>query len=309
MSELAESGAEPVAPAVEGEVVTGDFNPAGSATTGGGESLSENHNDGRWYDVFGDDAKNLEQYKSPQDFLKTFNEAQRYMGQSIRVPTESAGQEQLDKFYDRLTGIDGVARLPSEGAPEEQVNAFWQKLGTPVEPTNYRLTPAEGAEIVPEAEQAFRSAAHKSKLTNAQAEMMYDWMSSNVANEEKVAKDYVLAEDAKLRSEWGEAYEHNTAIANGAYRELASEEFVEFLEETGLAMHPQMIKMFANLGKMMGEPQTDHEDSPSYKSPSDLQAEIDDLRARPEFWQDGTKEQRELVDKVNELTRRKLAVK
>ncbi len=63
----------------------------------------------------------------------------------------------------------------------------------------------------------------------------------------------------ELRKEWGKDYDPNILIANRAMKDLGGDDMVAFLNETEakdggiLANHPQMVRLFAGLGRKMSE--------------------------------------------------------
>lgn len=275
-----------------------------AVTTGGGEEITGTPPEENWYDIFGDEGSSLSDYKTPNDMLKAYNHAQSMIGRGIYPPSEGADEQAWNDFYDKLSGYDGVVRLD----PENQGDVF-AKLGTPKDADGYKFNDVEGYTPDAESVQGFAEAALGANLTREQASAMYEWLAGNIAKETAFHNEQVDIGHAGLRREWGEAFDHNVNIANGALDELMDDDFMAFLEDSQLISHPSMIKAFNKLGKMMGEPNSEERSGAGVRTPAEYQAEIDELRSRDEYWDDGTPEQATLVKRVNELTQRMLAAK
>ena len=51
----------------------------------------------------------------------------------------------------------------------------------------------------------------------------------------------------------GENFQANSQLAARAVQKFATPEFIDILRETGYGNHPELIKVFVNIGKAMGE--------------------------------------------------------
>lgn len=62
-------------------------------------------------------------------------------------------------------------------------------------------------------------------------------------------KQYV----AEIRKEWGDKADHNLNLANRALHKFGSEGLVEFMRTTGLANHPEMVRLFHRIAEADAE--------------------------------------------------------
>lgn len=242
--------------------------------------------------------------KSPDDLVKNWQDAQSYVGKSVRIPTEEAGEDQLNEFYNKLQNIEGVVRVPPPDAPQEVLDSYYAKLGRPDAPDKYRAEDIEGFEDNPEALEAFRKIAHDTGLNQNQFNAVRNLLAGSAKEmlEQQVAE--VEAMDKALEKDWGEAKDHKIGVARGAMRELMGDD-LEFFEKSGLSQHPAMLRAFAKLGDMLGEPQSESPSSTTFKTPADYDMEIEDIRNRPEYWDSSLPGHKTAINRVNDLTKRK----
>lgn len=57
----------------------------------------------------------------------------------------------------------------------------------------------------------------------------------------------------ELRRDFGKAFDESVDLAQRAAREFGGDSFLSWLDESGMGDHPMMVKMFAKIGKSMGE--------------------------------------------------------
>lgn len=101
----------------------------------------------------------------------------------------------------------------------------------------------------------YQEISHKVRLTPEQSKTLYEWYNSKVkeleTNESKLLDE--------LKKEWrGETFEKNQLIAQNAFKRVADEEAISFLEHTTvngvkLGNHPSFLKMFKRIGDLISE--------------------------------------------------------
>ena len=159
--------------------------------------------DKSWLDSLPEDIRGnsaFENVKDVGDLANQFVNAQSFLGSSIRIPSENAGEEDLTKFYDKvLKHAPNLMPKPDAG-DEASINAVLSALGRPADPSTYAI---EGAELTDD----LRKVAHEMGLTQAQFEKMYQGfvkpsLESSVAQEAETK----AGRDA-LAKEWGYAFQ------------------------------------------------------------------------------------------------------
>ncbi|OQP28752.1 peptidase [Morganella morganii] len=125
-------------------------------------------------------------------------------------------------------------------------------------PEKYEFKTAEGQELDAEAVKAFEPIAKELNLSNEQAQKLVDvyggkimpklveqqaaqWQQQIEQWAEQVKADKDLGTDASI------------GAAQKAMDKFGSPELKQYLNETGLGNHPELVRIFANIGKAMSE--------------------------------------------------------
>jgi hypothetical protein len=83
-----------------------------------------------------------------------------------------------------------------------------------------------------------------------------DWMKTNAQNYEK-----------SIRKEWGNEFDANLKVAQRGLARVFGPEGKKLLDETGLGSHPEFLKAFHTVGKMIQEDQPPAGGQPSGRKP------------------------------------------
>jgi len=140
-----------------------------------------------WKSPFGD-AKTLETFKSPEDFIKSYDEAQGMIRNSIRIPTEDASDEVKNAFYEKLTAIDGVVRMPTDDASKASFNSM---MGVPEKADGYRFSDIDGYQGDAQADLNLGTLAHSLGLSNEQANGLREHLIKNDMTSSKASAESV----------------------------------------------------------------------------------------------------------------------
>lgn len=151
-------------------------------------------------------------------------------------------------------------KSPEEKAKEEELK---QLFGKP-ETYDYKELLPEGMELNKEVTEKFNSIAEKLNLSQKGAsdlmalavELTQQAQSNtqeaiNQAFEAKKA-EYIKALESD-KEIGGFKLEETLTVANLAYEKFATKEVQDLLAESGLNAHPQVVKMFNNIGKQIKE--------------------------------------------------------
>jgi hypothetical protein len=118
----------------------------------------------------------------------------------------------------------------------------------------------EGMEINQELLNDVTPIMQEAGLTQEQAQKMVSAYASHVEGQNQ---GQIEAHNAQVK-QWGEElkadkeiggdnYEENMAVARQAVEKFGSEEFVKFLDQTGLGNHPEMGRLLVKVGKLTQE--------------------------------------------------------
>ncbi|HED3890520.1 TPA: peptidase [Morganella morganii] len=125
-------------------------------------------------------------------------------------------------------------------------------------PEKYEFKPAEGQELDAEAVKAFEPIAKELNLSNEQAQKLVDVYGSKIMPKlvEQQAAQWqqqieLWAEQVKADKDLGT--DVSIGAAQKAMDKFGSPELKQYLNETGLGNHPELVRIFANIGKAMSE--------------------------------------------------------
>lgn len=153
------------------------------------------------------------------------------LGEAAEEPTDKAETDQ-----------------PEEDKPEE-------KPGAPEEYADFTLP--EGIEADPDLIAEFKTEAKRLNLSQEDAQKLVD-MQAKLAEKQGKA---VLEQHQKTVAEWAEQvktelgadYKKELAFAAKAINKFGTPELREFFNATGIGNHPELVKVFVNIGKQISE--------------------------------------------------------
>ncbi len=128
----------------------------------------------------------------------------------------------LEKFVGADKGT--LLQLPSEGADQKTLDAFYSKLGRPENVEKYGVKAADISGMPEDAAKGLLDVAFKEGLTTKQLVAIKDWNNATgtslQAKLEADAKIEFGQQEAKLKQEWGAAYDQNAQQAKEAAAKL-----------------------------------------------------------------------------------------
>lgn len=125
-------------------------------------------------------------------------------------------------------------------------------------PEKYEFKAAEGQELDAEAVKAFEPIAKELNLSNEQAQKLVDVYGSKIMphvmkqiDEQWSRQSEQWAEQVRADKDLGS--DASIGAAQKAMDKFGSPELKQYLTETGLGNHPELVRIFANIGKAMSE--------------------------------------------------------
>ncbi|AZS06557.1 hypothetical protein [Alteromonas phage ZP6] len=162
--------------------------------------------------------------KDVAGLAKQFVDLQSHLGNSIRIPSAEAGDEDKNAFYEKIRKhAPDLMPVPTD---DESKAAIWQTLGTPAEATEYSVEVPEplNGTVGDDRINMFREVAHKHKLTKDQFQGV---VSEILGADAQAYQDAVAQQKAghdSLRSKWGEAYEQRIGHVNSLLEQTGAPE-------------------------------------------------------------------------------------
>jgi hypothetical protein len=169
-------------------------------------------------------------------------ETQETKGTVLTSPVEDVAKEATPEEGAATDAKDGQADEASEGAPEAYAD----------------FTLPEGMEVDKELLEEFNPIAKDLNLTQEQAQSLVDLQTKQMqkfSEAQQEAWQSVLTEwneTAKNDQEIGGAeYNAKVATAKKALDEFGTPELLEALDATGVGNHPELIRVFYRIGKLV----------------------------------------------------------
>jgi len=223
-----------------------------------------------WQDGLPDDIKSdetLGRFEDVGALAKSYLEARTMIGSdTVKIPGTNATDDERSAFYSKLgrpDQADGYT-MPTEGMPED------------FEIDDLRLGKMrDAAHAVGISEQQF--AALLRADANFASEQMLDYN-----NNQQLASDENVA---KLRADFGDAFDQQIALAQRAVRFSGGDELKTFLDQSGMGNSPAMVKAFAKIGLMISDDEVvgGGHGQPRINTPEGAKQKIAAKRADKEF--------------------------
>jgi len=222
------------------------------------------------------------QAPTPPSFVETLPEDLR-SNQSLQ---QFKDVESLAKSYVHAQGLLG--KKVNELGSEEIEKVYAQKLGAPESRDDYELPPIEWG--TQEDIDWYRETAHGLNLTQNQANKLMDAYKSKVtqqysAHQAQVSQVQQAAEQ-QLKQDWGGQYDDKLRGAKAAAKSFGGDEFVAYLNESGLGNDVRMIKTFSKIYDDMTEssaPIVDSNNPGFAMTPEQAKTAIGNLKRSREF--------------------------
>lgn len=264
-----------------------------------------------WREAVPESAREWDEFKNSDTAEKFFDQIghmRTHLGNSLRVPSEDAGEETWSEFYEKVQRkAPELMRKPNVD-DDSVMSEVFGSLGKPDTPAKYDLPEFDDYSVSEERAQTLKEMAHKANLTKKQFKAMLGEMLS-VERETGIAGNEAFEADRKsLLSEWGEAVESRTNIAAKVAEQTGAPEALVKAVQEGRADKATMQWLYG-LSKQMtveGSPMAD--EIAHVDSPADIQGKIDDMmnnQSHP-YWDSSHPQHSAAVEKMIEL-RRKLA--
>ncbi len=222
------------------------------------------------------------------DVLKTYAEAQKFIGGSIRLPGEK------DAPQDR----------------EKKLNDVYAKLGRPESPDKYDLKLPEvgGIKWDDNAVGMFKQTAHKLGLNSTQLNglltMYGEHLKTGLPNIEALNQKGAQA----LQEHWGVNAKRNAVMAENGFKQLAlaelgaegSERLLDAINASGFGSNPDFVRVVARIVSETGEDKyVDGVDN--HRTDEQTDDEIRTLMGSKEYMDDRLPGHQAAVDKVRRL--------
>ena len=259
--------------APEGAGTGGNGAGAGEDGAGSGEDVSAP----AWHEAIKDEGLKgvASGYKTAEEFFTAVGH------KPSAGPWYGEVDDELKKVADRFTSPtdalrsiqdlrkrESQPRVPGKNASEEDRKAYHKAIGVPetVEGYEFPAVPDDQmTDAIKESRAGWAKAFHELGISKTAAKTLTDRLvaeqASELASQVEADKAYAATTQAALDKDWGADKTRNMEYANRAFDQLASragltvEELRQIETKDGrfLMDRPEMLKIFAVMGRAMGE--------------------------------------------------------
>lgn len=203
--------------------------------------------------------------------------------------------------------------VPKDDNDAEAYSVIAKRLGLPKDENGYTIpTDLEIPKELPLDEgrmNDFKKTAHSLGILPKQFEGLYKWHMNDMINLHKQhnegLENGVKETETGLRKEWGAAYQQNIALAEKVINQFSDEAGIKYLKDRGLNNDLNVIKILANIGKVMGDDVLIGKPAGMAQSPDEAQAELNAMQAdtKGPLHNADHPQHKEFVDKRDRLTK------
>ena len=227
----------------------------------------------------------LKDFKSIDAFAESYLNLKSQMGRSVAIPGKDAGTDDMNKFYERITSVNGVMRSPDKDN-QEAMNQFYGTLGRPAESSGYDTgIDGESAGLLnADAINSFKETAHKANLTSDQFKAIVAYDMSRAQVQTQADQNAATNGVSVLQQRWGDQYNNRIAGAKAAFRTYQQQFPEGFSELNRVAKNnPALVAMLSDLGSSMAEKGfIDAPHAYSGSSPQDALGKLAEIKNNPD---------------------------
>lgn len=238
--------------------------------------------------------------------INAINNASQHMGNSIRIPGQDAGDEDMGKFYDSLMGkVPGLMKSPRSDDADGNA-AIFRTLGQPEAAEGYKYDPPEG-KSVPDDLDSIKEMAFRANMTQGQFQAFIgDILGAEWQHQDDMTLEQ-QKEAQKLVDEWGAAHTQNTTTVKNFLDAMKAPERITKAVESGTMQTAEMnwllslAKAVANPDQLQHQQQT-HVD-PNVLSPDDASNAISEMMNNREhaYWNAADPRHKDAVNRMVQL--------
>lgn len=240
-----------------------------------------------WRDGIADEALRsspaLADVTSMESLAKQFVDQQKFIGNSIRVPSDEAGDGDRQAFTDKLLKhAPNLMHRPNFDDPE-QSKEFYRAIGLPEDHSGYAAPEIEGLQLPEERVNFLRETAYKHNLPAKQFEgMMTDILTADAVHAAQ-QKETLTASQTALGQEWGMAHEGRVNAVHNMLRQMEAPEALQKAFTDGNVDGPT-IKWLHTVAKQLGgsgHELTKQQGSQENMTPDEAKSRIGEIYANP----------------------------
>jgi len=156
------------------------------------------------------DNPSLVETKSVEDLAQRFLDTKQMVGNSLRMPSLEAGEEDVSAFTDKILANEtlGLMRKP-DLSDDAKMSEYFNSMGRPDTADGYEVMPGSD----PDVHKALAQKAHDIGLTKSQFEELATAQIEVHGGQRDQYQAEQAAEVAEVRKEWGPAFDEKLGRA------------------------------------------------------------------------------------------------
>lgn len=194
----------------------------------------------------------VETSDSPDKFWNQVANMRSHLGQSIRIPSEEASEEDRNAFYQKLTDkVPGLIATPDPENPES-FDPVYNALGRPESPDGYSSPEYGELPVGDEKIGELKSLAHKHGLSDKQFKGFMEEMINGEAQiyNDQLAKTQQSVDE--LKGEWGQTFDARMGAAiQFAEKSGAPDDLLGLMKEG--KVNGKTLRWMHKMAEAMGE--------------------------------------------------------
>ncbi len=159
-----------------------------------------------WTDALPEQMRNLpevERAKSLDSFLENIATTREYFSNAIRVPTENAGEADMQTFYEKLQKhAPNLMPTPDMSNPDSVTEAL-KRMGLPDDMKGYENIEGDAVSFVEGQFDTLKQWAHEAGLTRAQFQKLGQLIGADTYSQQSAHEAALKKELETISDEWG----------------------------------------------------------------------------------------------------------
>lgn len=266
------------------------FNYGGRMALCDGEGEGEGGSS--WIDSLPEDVRGWDETKnsdSPEKFWDQMVNMRSRMGQSIRIPSEDAGDEDRAAFQKKIMEKVPTLMQTPNFDDDETLSDLYAKMGRPAEAKDYtapefkdskgNVIKGAGAKLA----EAFKETAYKMGLSQKKYEEALSSVLAPSIGAHEQATQARQEEKAKLAEAWGTAHDRNSTVVSNFLKHTEAPKGILDALEAGTVDSATMMWIHSMASKTVGKQGSfQNDDSNSgVMTPDEAALKISEIRNNP----------------------------
>ena len=189
---------------------------------------------------------------SSEKFWNQMTDMRSHLGQSIRIPSKEAGDEDWSTFHGKLKEAVPTLINRPDLTDADQASQFYGSLGRPENPVDYTMPDFDTDETLDMTQaESFREIAYSEGLSQQQFNNIIKKFTTTNLENHAFTQEKMKADQEALQKDWGFAYDKNNGVVKNFLNQAGAPEGVKKIFESGV-MDSVSRKWFLDLATKMG---------------------------------------------------------